>query len=228
MKVLGIVSAVFAQAEMCSLTSPAIFVLLFQLLVAARVATSWFANSSQDYWVGTGWPATGSTHITLRFVRPFIFYKSPPSALDLLIIFFAKLLSRVSWRQFPACSGNSVLGRGKRFCFWFYFSGSGVEEEKLLRKKKKKEKNQKYCTDCNKWLPKFQLLLMNCKKESDILWYKRHSVKLCEQVYNSRCVFICSDIYMHLYIHLSIILCLYWSLVAFCELSWWNTHAWGW
>lgn len=49
MKVLGIVSAVFAQAEMCSLTSPAIFVLLFQLLVAARVATSWFANSSQDY-----------------------------------------------------------------------------------------------------------------------------------------------------------------------------------
>jgi len=55
--------------------------------------------------------------VSLRFVRPFIFYKSPPSALDLLVIFFAKLLSRVSWRQFPACSGNSVLGRGKRFCF---------------------------------------------------------------------------------------------------------------
>lgn len=55
---------------------------------------------------------------------------------------------------------------------------------------------------------------MNHKKKK-VMWYKRYTVKLCEQVYSSRCVFICIDIYIHLYIYLSIILYLYSGLVAF-------------
>lgn len=49
------------------------------------------------------------------------------------------------------------------------------------------------------------------KKKSGMV----QTVKLCEQVCSSRCVFICIDIYMLSHIYFSIILYLYRGLVAF-------------
>lgn len=98
----GLVSAVFAQAGICLQTSSEMFVLLFIWLVAARVVTSWFASSTQNYWASTDWSALASTHIPHIYeVFPLFTSHQPQICPSLFLQTLKKLLSRAPWGQVP-------------------------------------------------------------------------------------------------------------------------------
>lgn len=107
-----LVSAVFAQAGIRSQTSSEMFVLLFIWLVAARVVTSWFASSTQNYWASTDWSALANTHIPHIYeVFPLFTSHQPQICPSLFLQTLKKLLSRAPrGRGVCVCTCQCISG----------------------------------------------------------------------------------------------------------------------